>query len=64
MGFVSEVLGKEHGIHWYYIIGLLIFLTLFIVMVYRTIKIPKSDLKHYKESILENDEPADSNNHK
>ena len=61
MGFVGQVLGNEQGIHWYYIIGLLIFLSLFIVMVYRTIKIPKSDLMYYKESILENDEPAESN---
>jgi hypothetical protein len=64
MDFVSQVLGNGHNIHWYYAIGLLIFMSLFIVIIYRTIKIPKSDLIHYKESILKNDEPADSNNHK
>jgi len=58
MNFVSNVLSNESGIQWYYIIGLLIFLTLFIVMIYRTVKIPKSDLNHYKESILDNDEPV------
>ncbi len=60
MGFVGEVL-RNAGIQWYYIIGLFIFLTLFIVIVYRTIKIPKSVLKQNKESILENDEPTELN---
>ncbi|MEI6852616.1 MAG: hypothetical protein WCL06_07215 [Bacteroidota bacterium] len=60
MGFVGEVL-RNAGIQWYYIVGLFIFLTLFIVIVYRTIKIPKSVLKQNKESILENDEPTELN---
>jgi hypothetical protein len=60
MGFVSKVL-RDAGIQWYYIIGLFIFLTLFIVIVYRTFKIPKSVLKHHKESIFENDEPNELN---
>jgi hypothetical protein len=60
MNFVSEVLNNENGIQWYYIIGLLIFLTLFIIMIYRVIKIPKSELVHYKESILKNDNTAES----
>ncbi|MFZ4741327.1 MAG: hypothetical protein ACOYLE_09225 [Bacteroidales bacterium] len=55
MGFVSDVLGNENGIQWYYIIGLLIFLTLFIILVYRIVKIPKSKLVDYKKSIFEND---------
>ncbi len=61
MGFVSEVLGNQNGIQWYYIIGLLIFLTLFIVIVFKVIKIPKSELIQFKESILKNDYPADNN---
>jgi hypothetical protein len=61
MGFVSELLSKENGIEWYYIIGLFIFLTLFIVMIYRVIKMPKSDIKKIKESILKNDNSTDSN---
>ena len=60
MGFVGEVL-RDAGIQWYYIVGLFIFLSLFIVIVYRTIKIPKSVLKQNKESILENDEPTELN---
>jgi len=59
MSFVSEVLNKENGIQWYYIIGLLIFLTLFIIMIYRVIKIPKSKLRRYKESILNSDNPEE-----
>jgi hypothetical protein len=58
MGFVSEVL-SDAGIQWYYIIGLFIFLSLFIIIVYRTFRIPKSTLKQNKESILENDEPTE-----
>jgi len=56
MGFVGEVLNGVAGIQYFYIIGLLLFMVLFIVMVYRTVKIPGKDLMKYKSSILENDE--------
>jgi len=56
MSFVSGVLNGVDGIQYYYIVGLLIFMTLFIVMLYRTIKIPRKDLMKFKASILENDE--------
>ena len=56
MSFVSGVLNSVDGIQYYYIVGLLIFMTLFIVILYRTIKIPRKDLMKYKASILENDE--------
>ncbi|MFZ4401292.1 MAG: hypothetical protein ACOYO1_14735 [Bacteroidales bacterium] len=59
MSFVSDVLSNENGIQWYYIIGLLIFLSLFIVIVYKVIKIPKSDLLDYKESIFKNDKTSE-----
>lgn len=61
MGFVSEVLKGVYGIQWYYIIGIAIFIALFVIVVYKTIRIPKSDLKKYKNSILEEDdmEPTD-----
>lgn len=55
MGFVSDVL-RNAGIQWYYIVGLLIFLSLFIVIIIRTYKTPKSIMKQNKESILDNDE--------
>ncbi len=60
MGFVSKILNDVDGIQNYYILGLLIFVTLFFVMIYRTIKIPKQDLINYKTSILDSNE-FDSN---
>ncbi len=56
MSFVSGVLNGVDGIQYYYIVGLLIFMTLFIVILYQTIKIPRKDLMKFKASILENDE--------
>lgn len=56
MSFVSGVLNGVDGIQYYYIVGLIIFMTLFIVILYRTIKIPRKDLMKFKASILENDE--------
>ncbi|MEI6823101.1 MAG: hypothetical protein WCL51_14315 [Bacteroidota bacterium] len=61
MGFVGDLFRNDSGVQLYNIIGLFIFITLFFVMVYRVIKMPKSELKHIKESILENDNTADSN---
>lgn len=55
MSFVGEVLRNTAGIQYYYIVGLFIFITLFFVVLYRTIKIPKKDLEEYKTSILDND---------
>ena len=56
MKFVGEVLGSIGGIQNFYIAGLLIFIAMFIIIVYRTIKIPKKDLINYKTSIFEKDE--------
>lgn len=56
MGFVGDVLNGVEGIQYFYIVGLLIFMILFIVVVYRTIKIPRQDLMKFKTSILENNE--------
>ncbi len=61
MGFVGELFKNDSGVQLYNIIGLFIFISLFIIMVYRAIKMPKSELTHIKESILENDNTADSN---
>jgi len=55
MSFVGEVLRNTAGIQYYYIVGLFIFIILFFVVLYRTIKIPKKDLEEYKTSILDND---------
>ena len=55
MGFVSEVLKDVNGIQWYYIFGISIFIILFVIIVYKTIRTPKSDLVKYKNSILQDD---------
>lgn len=62
MGFVSEVLKNIDGIQWYYIIGILIFIVLFLVILYRTIKTPKKDLIEYKTSILDGNETQNLHN--
>lgn len=59
MGFVSEVLGGIEGIRYFYIVGMLIFLGLFIHIMIRTIRIPKRELESFKTSILDNDENMD-----
>jgi hypothetical protein len=56
MSFVGDVLKDVAGIQYFYIVGLFIFLILFFVVLYRTIKIPKMDLEKYKTSILDNDD--------
>lgn len=56
MSFVGDVLGKVDGIQYFYIIGLLIFMSLFVVLIYRIVRMPKRDLVDFKTSIFENDE--------
>ncbi len=56
MSFVGDVLQNVNGIQYFYIIGILIFITLFIVIVYRTVKIPRKDLDEFKTSIFEEEE--------
>lgn len=53
MNFVSNVLNGVEGIQYFYIVGIFIFISLFVVMIYRTIKIPGKDLAEYKSSILD-----------
>lgn len=56
MKLVSNLLETMVGIHVFYIIGLLIFITLFIVIFIRTMRRPGKEMKEIKESILlEND---------
>lgn len=61
MGFVGHVLENVTGIQWYYTVGLFIFITLFIVMIYRTLKIPKSDLINFKETVFDKDDQPSNN---
>ena len=56
MSFVGNVLQNVNGIQYFYIAGILIFITLFIVIVYRTVKIPRKDLNDFKTSIFDEEE--------
>ncbi len=56
MGFVSETLSGINGIQWYYIIGIILFIGLFIGVVIHTYFIPKNDLIKFKSSIFESEE--------
>lgn len=52
MKIVSNLLENIEGIQIYYIVGLLIFVTLFIVITIRTIRMPKKEVEKIKNSIL------------
>ena len=52
MKIISNTLENIDGIQIYYIIGLLIFVVLFIVIVIRTMRRPAKEMKEIKESIL------------
>ncbi len=56
MGFVSETLSGVDGIQWYYIVGIILFVGLFIGVVIYTYNIPKKDLDKFKSSIFEKEE--------
>lgn len=56
MGFVSDTLSGVDGIQWYYIVGILLFVGLFIGVVIYVYKIPKKELNKYKSSIFEKEE--------
>lgn len=56
MGFVSETLSGIDGIQWYYIVGIILFVGLFIGVVVHTYRIPKKDLEKFKSSIFEKGE--------
>jgi len=52
MKIVSDLLTNIEGIQVFYIIGLLIFVALFIVIFIRTIRLKNSDMEDIKNSIL------------
>ncbi|MEI6276539.1 MAG: hypothetical protein WCP08_11145 [Prolixibacteraceae bacterium] len=56
MGFVGETLSGIDGIQLYYIVGIIIFVGLFIGVAIYTYTIPKKDLNKYKSSIFEKEE--------
>ncbi len=60
MGFVGKAMDGT-GIDIYYAIGAIIFISLFIIFVVRTIRMKKKDLVQYKNSIFEDAEEQNSN---
>ncbi|MDO8952989.1 MAG: cbb3-type cytochrome c oxidase subunit 3 [Draconibacterium sp.] len=59
MKIVSNLLENIQGIQIYYIVGLLIFVTLFIVILIRTFRMPKQEAEKIKNSILTDNETDD-----
>jgi len=57
---VSSILEGMVGIHIFYVIGLLLFLILFIVIVVRTMRRPAAEMNEIKESILIDNDPDES----
>jgi len=60
MKLVSNLLESMTGIHIFYVIGLLIFISLFIIIFIRTMRRPASEMKEYSETIF-NDESPEGN---
>lgn len=56
MKIVSNLLENIEGIQIYYIAGLLIFFTLFVVILIRTIRKPNKEMEEIKNSILEDND--------
>ena len=59
MKIVSNLLTSIEGIQIFYIVGLLIFVALFIVIFIRTMRMPNSDMEKIKKSILTDNESED-----
>ena len=59
MKIVSNLLTSIEGIQIFYIIGLLIFVVLFVVILIRTMRIPNSEMEEIKNSILTDGESED-----
>ena len=57
---VGKLLESMTGIHIFYVLGLLIFLSLFIVIVVRTFRRPATEMNEIKESILNDNDPEES----
>jgi hypothetical protein len=56
MGNVSETLAGVDGIQLYYIVGILLFVGMFLGVLIHTLLIPKRDLQKFKSSIFEIEE--------
>ncbi|HOW31139.1 MAG TPA: hypothetical protein PLP88_06205 [Bacteroidales bacterium] len=60
MKMISNLLGSLSGIQWYYIAGMLIFIPMFIILVMRTLRMPRSEAENIKQSILNDNDSATS----
>lgn len=60
MKIVSNLLENIEGIQIFYIAGLLIFVTLFIIITIRTIRMPKQKAEKIKNSILNDNETEET----
>jgi preprotein translocase subunit YajC len=56
MKIVSNLLENIEGIQIYYIIGLLIFFSLFMVILIRTLRRPNKEMEEIKNSILQDND--------
>lgn len=56
MKIVSNLLENIEGIQIYYIVGLIIFVTLFVIITIHTFKMPKQEAEKIKNSILNDNE--------
>ncbi|WP_303921954.1 hypothetical protein [Draconibacterium sediminis] len=61
MKIVSNLLTSIEGIQIFYIVGLLIFVLLFIVIFIRTMRIPNQQMEDIKNSILTDGDSRDIN---
>lgn len=52
MKLVGNLLESIEGIQIFYIVGLLLFFVMFIVILIRTLRRPKEEMRNIKESIL------------
>lgn len=59
MKIVSNLLENIQGIQIYYILGLIIFVTLFIVILIKTYRMPNKKADKIKKSILNDNETDD-----
>lgn len=59
MRIISNLLESIEGIRIFYIIGLLIFVALFIVILIRTVRMKNTEMDKIKNSILSDEETDD-----
>ena len=64
MKFVSYILEDEQWIHILNTVGLIIFVTFFIIVLYRTYKMPKSEADEINRLVFEDDDEVDFSDEK